>query len=112
MGIRSPRVLWIGVTDGYDELRTIERTISARLTQIGVAPEDRAYSPHLTVARVREPAGLRTAQLIDDLLDRQVGTTRVSAITLFQSKLSPKGPTYTSLLRVALGGSEQPPLHE
>jgi 2'-5' RNA ligase len=109
----SPRVLWIGVCGGREELLAIERDIAARLMPLGVASEARAYSPHLTLARVREPAGLRTAALLDGLTDRVVGTVHIGAITLFQSTLSPKGPTYTPLLRVALyeGVSKDAPLH-
>ena len=62
----------------------------------------RPYSPHLTLARVREAAGLRSASLLDGLEDRSLGTTRIDAITLFQSRLSPKGPTYVPLLRTSL----------
>jgi 2'-5' RNA ligase len=52
---------------------------------------------------VRDPAGLQSARLLDGLTDRRIGTTRIETITLFQSKLSPKGPTYTPLLRTPLG---------
>jgi len=111
----SPRVLWIGVADGREQLVAIEREVTLRLAPLGVPEEDRAYSPHLTLARVREPAGLRTATLLNGLTDRHVGTVRIDAITLFHSKLSPKGPAYTPLLRVALGGPaggrQDPPLH-
>jgi 2'-5' RNA ligase len=95
-----PRVLWLGVTGGKEELLAAEREISSRLMRIGIPGEERAYSPHLTLARVREPGGLRTARLLEGLTDHSVGTTRIDAITLFQSKLSPKGPTYTPLLRI------------
>jgi 2'-5' RNA ligase len=96
----TPRVLWIGVADGRDALLAIEREVSSRLVRLGVSREDRPYSPHLTLARVREPAGLRTAGLLEGLTDQTLGTTRIDAITLFQSKLSPKGPTYTPLVRI------------
>ena len=109
----SPRVLWVGVTGGREPLLAIEREITSRLTPLGIEEEDRAYSPHLTLARVREPAGLRTARLLEGLTGGEIGTTRIDAITLFQSKLSPKGPTYTPLLRIPLrgSGSKDPPLH-
>ncbi len=97
----SPRVLWIGVTGGREPLVAIEREVTSRLTPLGIEEEARAYSPHLTVARLREPAGLRSARLLDGLTDREIGNTRIDAITLFQSKLSPKGPTYTPLLRIS-----------
>jgi 2'-5' RNA ligase len=107
----SPRVLWIGTTDGGEELLAAEREVSRRLTGIGLQEEDRPYSPHLTLARVREPAGLRTSRLLEGLTDVQIGITRIGAITLFQSKLSPKGPTYTPLLRIPLVGGGSTPLH-
>jgi len=52
---------------------------------------------------VRDPAGSKSGPLLDGLADHRVGTTHIDAITLFQSKLSPKGPTYTPLLHTRLG---------
>jgi 2'-5' RNA ligase len=103
----APRVLWAGVATGRDELLLAEREMTLRLASIGVPADQRAYSPHLTLARVREPAGLRSPRLLDGLTDTTLGTVRIDAITLFHSKLSPKGPTYTPLLRIRLGGSEK-----
>lgn len=99
----TPRVVWLGVTSGREQLLLIEHEISNRLTPLGVPREERAYSPHLTLARVREPAGLRSARLVDGLAEHTVGTTRIETITLFHSRLSPKGPTYLPLLRIPLG---------
>ena len=107
----SPRVLWAGVASGREALVAAEREISARLARLGVPEEERPYSPHLTLARVREPAGLRSARLLDGLTDQSLGTVHVDAITLFHSKLSPKGPTYTPLLRIPMGRPEDPPRH-
>ena len=100
-GRGAPRVIWIGVTDGRDGLLAVEREVTSRLTRLAMPEEARAYSPHLTLARVREPAGLRTADLLDGLTGQHVGSVRIDAITLFQSKLSPKGPSYTPLLRIS-----------
>ena len=102
----TPRVVWVGVTEGRAGVLAIETEVTARLTPLGIPEENRAYSPHLTLARVREPARLRTAHLVDGLTDRQIGTVRIDTITLFQSKLSPKGPTYTPLLHIPLGTGE------
>jgi 2'-5' RNA ligase len=99
----TPRVVWLGVTDGREPLLRLEHAITARLGHLGIPEEERAYSPHLTLARVREPAGLQSARLVDGLADRLIGTTHIETITLFQSKLSPKGPTYTPLVRTRLG---------
>ena len=98
-----PRVLWIGIEPGRDGLIAAEREIGSRLTTLAIPLERRPYSPHLTLARVRDAAGLRSANLLEGFEDRSLGTTRIDAITLFQSRLSPKGPTYVPLLRTALG---------
>jgi 2'-5' RNA ligase len=96
----SPRVLWVALADGTDALGAVERQISARLLDLGIAEESRPYTPHLTLARVREPAGLKSASLLEGLRDVRIGKTHIDAITLFESKLSPKGPTYVPLERI------------
>ena len=97
----KPRVLWVGVGAGHDAMVQVEREVTARLTPCGIPPEDRPYSPHLTLARVREPAGLRARDVIEGLTG-SIGTQRVAAITLFQSRLSPQGPTYVALQQTPL----------
>jgi 2'-5' RNA ligase len=98
----KPQVLWSAVVAGDAGLQQIERDVSDRLESAGVARESRPYRPHLTLARVREAAGLRSQPLFTGLDGRSLGTTRVEAITLFESRLSPKGPTYVALQRTAL----------
>ncbi len=97
-----PRVLWAGIGPGSEQLQTVERSVSARLAALGHPGEDRPFSPHLTLARIREAGGLRTRTLLDGLDDLLLGTVPVDAITLFESRLSPKGPTYLPLQRTPL----------
>ena len=97
-----PRVVWTGIEQGRDDLMALEREVSSRLTTLAIPSEGRPYSPHLTLARVREAAGLRSSSLLEGLDDRSLGTTRIDTTTLFQSRLSPKGPTYVPLLRTPL----------
>jgi 2'-5' RNA ligase len=99
-----PRVIWAGIREGGDQMSAIERGVSARLATCGIAAEGRDYSPHLTLARVRDPANLRARDVLEGVPQGSIGTTRVEAITLFQSRLSPKGPTYVALQRTALQG--------
>jgi len=98
----APRVLWAGIAAGIDGLTAVEAQVSGRLAVCGVAREERPYRPHVTLARVREPEGLRSAALFETLADRRFGTSRVEAITLFQSRTSPKGAVYTPLHRTRL----------
>ena len=101
-----PRVVWAGLTVGSAELIAIESTVSERLVRAGVPREERTYNPHLTLARVRDAAGLRPASFAG-FGEIGLGTTSVDAITLFESRLSPKGPTYAALARTPLVGTER-----
>ena len=97
-----PRVIWAGVTDGLDRLAALEREVTGRLQTVGVDPDDREYRPHLTLARIRDAAGLRAAVLLEGQREANLGARRVEAITLFESRLSPKGPTYVVLQQTPL----------
>lgn len=100
-----PRVLWMGVTNGLTELSSAHDEVGERLQPWGFRPEGRAYSAHLTIARVKEAphgaarAALRTAL---DAEDADAGMCRVDALTVFRSRTHPKGPVYEPLLRVPL----------
>jgi 2'-5' RNA ligase len=101
----APRVIWIGVADGREDVVRVESAISDRLADLGIAKEDRPYRPHLTLARVREPAGLRAAALFAGV-SSGLGRAPVDAITLFQSRLSPQGPAYNVLQRTRLQAAD------
>lgn len=93
----APRVFWAGIGAGLERFAAVEREVTARLDECGIGPEQRPYRPHVTLGRVREPAGLRARPLLEGLDDRVFGTSAVGAITLFQSRLSPKGSVYVPL---------------
>jgi 2'-5' RNA ligase len=98
---RNPRVLWAGVKAG-DELRQLAEATDAAVHAIGVAREDRDYSPHLTLARIRDRVpsealgNLRT--LIDSLGPAEFGSF---CATEFHLYLSAAGK-YTKLADFAL----------
>ena len=98
-----PRVVWAGIERGVAETRAVERTVTDRLAAVDIPPDDRPFSPHLTLGRVRQPGTLRTRTLLEGLADRPLGETRVDTITLFHSRLSPNGPTYVPLLVTPVG---------
>jgi 2'-5' RNA ligase len=100
----APRVFWLGVPDGADSVRTVYEEVSRRLQGLGYEPERRPYSPHLTVARVKDPGRGGHAELKRAVAETpaDAGASRVGAVTLFRSRLSPKGATYEPLLRVPL----------
>jgi 2'-5' RNA ligase len=98
----KPQVLWAGIEAGRDALQRIEQEVTHRLQPVGIAPEGRPFNAHLTLARVRDAAGLKSRPLFAGLEETRLGTTHVEAITLYESRLSPKGPTYLSLQHTLL----------
>ena len=98
----QPRVLWAGISGDEASLRSLEHEVTARLVPAGIPPEPRDYNPHLTLGRVKEAGGLKAATLFRDRTDIVLGTTSVQAITLFESRVSSKGPTYVPLQKTLL----------
>lgn len=90
----APRVLWAGIGDGAESLVKLERYVSAKVESCGTEEERRPYRPHLTLARVRDAAGLSAAAWLREAGEPRFGVSQVDAITLFQSRLLPHGPEH------------------
>jgi RNA 2',3'-cyclic 3'-phosphodiesterase len=99
---RQPRVIWAGITTGIDNLRLVEQEVSSRLDKLAPSTEERDYHPHLTLGRVKNPAGLRSATLLEGHESAVFGVVRVAAVTLCESRVSSSGPTYIALGRANL----------
>lgn len=100
----APRVVWIGTTTGTEAMRELYGRIEHRLLPLGFAAERRPYTPHLTIARVKD-AGRTPGRVIRDAIAAvpvSCGESTVNAVTLFRSRLSPRGAAYEPLLRVPL----------
>lgn len=94
---RSPRVFWAGI-EAPDALHELARATDAKAAELGVAPETRRYSPHLTLARIKGPADLRELRRrVDGLPSHEFGRFEANCFHLFQSKLQPGGSVYTRL---------------
>ncbi len=93
-----PRVVWAGITDGANQLKSIFEQLEPQIHDLGFTPEPNGFSPHLTIARVRSGAN---KQRLVDLVQRQenydFGNIRAECLRLKKSQISPKGPTYTTL---------------
>jgi 2'-5' RNA ligase len=117
---KSARVFWIGMVAG-PELASLAATIEEKMTDERVASlripkEDRAYSPHLSLARAsgrsgsprrhKEDGPNRAFQRLQEKLTAlpvpEFGTMTPREFCLYQSQLSPKGSKYTKLERFEL----------
>jgi 2'-5' RNA ligase len=98
----APRVVWAGVTHGLVALQTAHRLVGDRLQALGLALETRPLSPHLTVGRVKEPVGTGWLDVLAGFPPPAPVRSRFDHCTLYQSRLSPSGPTYLAQARSRL----------
>lgn len=102
--LARPRVVWVGL-EGADPLSRAAKSLNENLRALGFEAETRAWSPHVTVGRVRGPRGLAQAQAILRAHEEEVfAEARIEEIRLKKSVLRPQGPEYTTVERVPLSG--------
>lgn len=97
----QPRVLWVGLDDSTGALAKLAAEIETRLTPLGFEPETRAFSAHLTVARVKE--GKHAAPVLAPFAKSNFGTSRIDRLLLFDSVTSPAGSQYSIISEHTLG---------
>ncbi len=107
---KSPRVFWIGM-EATPQLVALAAAIDDQTASLGIPKEDRAFSPHLTLARgsgasgsprrLKADAPSRIFQRLQERLSArptpEFGTMTPREFFLYQSQLSPKGSKYTKL---------------
>jgi len=91
---KKARVLWAGVDDPGESCRKLAADADAALGALGFEQEKRPFSPHLTLARLRDPAPAPR-----EFLDAKFEPVRfdVTRFVLFRSRLQPSGAVYTPL---------------
>jgi len=116
---KAPRVFWIGIEAG-PELATLAAAVDQQTARLGVPKEDRAFSPHLTLARGgargvsssgsphrhKDDGPNRRFQRLQEKLSArptpEFGTMTAHEFFLYQSELGRGGSRYTKLSRFAL----------
>jgi RNA 2',3'-cyclic 3'-phosphodiesterase len=98
-GARRPRVFWVGV-EAPPALKALVSGVEAAMEKLGFAPEQRGFTPHLTLARFKTP---RPQPVLEKLATERAGLSlggfEVSEFFLFESKLSPHGAEYHKVAR-------------
>ena len=90
-----PQVLWVGVSDPSGQLAALQEGLENECAVDGFPKENRAYRPHLTIARLRRPEGARQLAEAHLRMRFEPVDVRVEEIVVFRSELSPKGSKYT-----------------
>lgn len=99
---RRPRVLWIDARGDREALSALQRDVEAAVLPPESRSSGRAFSPHLTLARSREPRGDAALAGCVEALAGELGETAVTAVVLYESVLGPRGARYTKLFEAML----------
>jgi 2'-5' RNA ligase len=97
----APRVFWCGIE--APGLETLAEHTDGATVALGIARETRAFSPHLTLARIKERLDLQPLrQAIVGLASLDFGEFQAASYFLYQSTLKPSGSVYTKLAEFPL----------
>jgi RNA 2',3'-cyclic 3'-phosphodiesterase len=114
--VKSARVFWVGMESG-PQLAVLAAAVEDKAASLGIPREDRAFNPHLTLARGAGSSGSprwrkrdgpnRTFQMLQGKLASlpapEFGRMTAREFFLYRSQLSPSGSKYTKLAGFALG---------
>jgi RNA 2',3'-cyclic 3'-phosphodiesterase len=99
---RHPRVFWAGV-EADPKLAELAAAIETKLEPLGIAPEKRAFHPHLTLARFESPQGTQAlSAAVESLGTPEFGSETFTEFHLYQSVLKRSGAEYTRLVTYTL----------
>ncbi len=103
--IKSPRIIWIGVTTGNSEVKQIVANLETRIEKIGIAKENKPFTSHVTIGRVK--SNLNREKLTQSLTIITTESNNesqfvVKKLILFKSTLTPKGPIYEAVKETSL----------
>ena len=104
--LRRVQIAWVGISGEVDKLDQLQQRIESNLACLGFAPESRPFTPHLTLARLRNQASLDERQRFGQLIAGtrfEAGTIiKVDAVSLMRSQLTREGAIYSRISSVRL----------
>jgi 2'-5' RNA ligase len=95
-------VVWTGFRSGSAELTALHEAIERETVELGFDPEDHSFTPHATLARMRDARSKAEVRDTVESRDPDVGPLRVEAVELTESTLADDGAVYSTVERFAL----------
>ena len=89
----QPETVWAGVAP-HEPLKALHKKVDQAIARVGVEPEQRAYLPHITLARLKRSSG-SVRGLMEEAGGLRSEPFQVDRFALFESKLTPEGAAYT-----------------
>jgi len=98
---RPPKVLWLGMKKQSNELEKLAGTVEQAVEELGFDKEDRPFSPHITLARMKNGFSDRQLpQIIENSGKIDAPAVTIDSVCFFKSQLTSDGPLYTLLKRI------------
>jgi 2'-5' RNA ligase len=95
---RPAKVVWVGTGEKSSQLTAVQKNLEDKLSEAGWPKEQREFSGHLTLCRIKS---FKAARLVQDIAqqyaDAHLGSQTVDALYVYKSQLTPDGPVYTLL---------------
>ena len=93
--------LWAGVTP-HEPLKALHKKIDSALLRVGIGPDERAYHPHITIARLKRTSG-PVGAMLEDHGGLSSSPFAVDGFALFESELTGEAAVYSVVERYKLG---------
>ncbi|WP_333652563.1 RNA 2',3'-cyclic phosphodiesterase [Dissulfurispira sp.] len=104
---KYPNVLWMGI-DESEELKRLYEDIEESMFELGFEKEDRKFSPHLTIGRVKERKGIEPViKGLYTFKDTFFGSIEVNEVLLIRSVLKPTGAEYSKIAGFKLKNKQE-----
>ena len=104
--LRRPRVVWVGITSGNEQLTKLVTYLEAQLTNLGIPKENRKFKSHVTIGRIKNNQKLLSSGIFDDPDARDAGEFQAQKIVLMKSELKPSGAVYSVLAEQSLNNKD------
>jgi 2'-5' RNA ligase len=103
---KSPRVLWVDIKEGAAELKALADRLEEDFSSAGFRAEEREFSPHLTIGRIKDKRGIdKVIEEMGKLAGVGFGECVIQNIEIMKSTLSREGPIYEVYKSCRLGKS-------
>jgi len=100
---KNARVVWIGVSGDLERLLALQASVEEAMAGLGMEREDRMFTPHLTLGRIKHIRSRDAwVNALDALKDIRLSSFDVEAVSLMKSELQRSGAVYTEIGRVEL----------
>lgn len=99
---RHPRIIWAGVEDSA-LLRSLQQDVEDEMAGLGYPREKRAFSPHLTIGRMRsQRKASEIVKRLEEYRALNIGAMEINEVSLMKSALKPSGAEYSTVAEISL----------